>query len=323
VESTFVIVNPASANGRTGARWPSIHGLLQKYLPAFDYGITRAPGEAQSMAETALEKGYEMLCVLGGDGTLSEVTTACLQERLRRTVPPIVAPVRLGTGADFARGIGLSSRFPECFEHLENGHVLPCDAGLARFVDTEGRPVERGFLNIASFGLSGVVDQKVNQSSKWLGGRGSFLVGLVRGLASYRRIDASVEVDDVPLFDGPLLLGVVANGAFFGGGMQVAAGASIADGSFDVIVVEKAGLREVLSIADLYAGRIDQWATVRRTQGRKVSARLTVGGASSVGLLDIDGEQAGALPATFVLRAGALRLKVPRTTTITGIKGLC
>ena len=70
----------------------------------------------------------------------------------------------------------------------------------------------------------------------------------------------------------------------------------------------KSGLREVLSVQDLYSGRMSEWATVRRTQGRVVEAEPIEGAGA---LMDIDGEQPGTLPARFEIRAGVVRIKIP------------
>ncbi len=202
--------------------------------------------------------------------------------------------------------LGLEAQLPEAVAHLAGEGASPVDLGFLTFERPDGSPGHRAFLNIASFGLSGVVDDKVNKSSKALGGRASFLVGLSRSLVSYRPQPVRIEVDGALLYEGPLVTAACANGQYFGGGMHFAPEAKIDDGLFDVVVQTRSGLREVASIADLYRGRILSWPSVVHTRGKVVEATPL---SHEPVLLDVDGEQPGRLPARFTILPGALRLK--------------
>ncbi|MEL7240502.1 MAG: diacylglycerol kinase family lipid kinase, partial [Planctomycetota bacterium] len=225
----------------------------------------------------------------------------------------VIAPVRQGTGGDFARFMGLSGRLPDAVEHLKGESTRPCDIGLVEFTDHNGGRRRRAFLNIASFGMSGLVDEKVNGSTKVLGGTTSFLVGLGQALMAYRPQRVRVSVDGSPFYEDRMVTAAVANGQYFGGGMHFAPRATFDDGLFDIVVQVKSGLKEVLSIRDLYSGRIVDWPTVRTARGRRIDA-VPLDAEDRV-LLDVDGEQPGCLPATFRILPSAVRLKVSAAHT--------
>ena len=42
---TYLVVNPQSANGRTGKRFPEIAGAVRAAIGAFDHGFTTRSGE--------------------------------------------------------------------------------------------------------------------------------------------------------------------------------------------------------------------------------------------------------------------------------------
>jgi len=65
---TFVIVNPHSANGRTGKRWPELAEALKSAIGTFDSALTSRQMEAPDIARNAISKGYEMIVSVGGDG---------------------------------------------------------------------------------------------------------------------------------------------------------------------------------------------------------------------------------------------------------------
>ena len=167
--------------------------------------------------------------------------------------------------------------------------------------------ISRSHRWISSLG-SGLVDERVNSTTKMLGGKASFLIGTLQALASYRPQKVEIRVDDEPWLDGEMVTCAVANGQYFGGGMHFAPHAELDDGLFEVVVQVRSGVREVLSVGDLYNGRAIDWASVRHTRGASVEARATDPGDHV--LIDVDGEQPGRLPARFSMFDSAIRLKV-------------
>src|SRR5262249_57216891 len=112
------------------------------------------------------------------------------------------------------------------------------------------------FVNIASFGLSGVVDEYVERGPKWLGGALAFFLASARGIAAYDPQPVSLELDGQVIYDGPIYLVAVANGQYFGGGVWVAPEARPDDGLLDIVVVR--GLpqaRWFLQGSKIYGGK--------------------------------------------------------------------
>lgn len=311
---TCVIVNPASGGGATGRRWPEIRATLDRQLDRWDSEFTLGPQDATRIAREAVAAGYEMIVGVGGDGTMGEIVTGLFEhdadgvtESLTRS-DLVLGVVRYGTGGDFARFLGLPKDLDKAADHLSGAATRPADIGLVQYHDDQGKVVRSGFLNIASFGLSGVVDDKVNHTTKLLGGRVSFLLGLTRALVSYRPQTVRVVVDGQLFYEGPLVTGAIANGQYFGGGMRIARDAKIDDGVFDVVLQLRSGVKEVASIRDVYSGSMADWASVMTTRGVVVEAS-PVDPEVRV-LLDIDGEQSGMLPARFTVVPRGIRLKV-------------
>ncbi|MCB9645846.1 MAG: diacylglycerol kinase family lipid kinase [Deltaproteobacteria bacterium] len=309
---TLVIVNPKSANGGTGRRWPEIKAALDRVLERWDPAFTEGPRDATRLARQAVRDGYEALVAVGGDGTMSELVAGLFEDDaeagitdrlIRKDV--VVSPVRAGTGGDFARLLGLPHKLPEMVAHLASGTPRLCDLGLLEYTRHDGRTARTAFLNIASFGLSGLVDEKVNASSKALGGTASFMLGLGKALLAYRPVHVEIRVDGEDFYSGELLTCAVANGQYFGGGMRFAPNAAVDDGLFDVVAQVSAGLREYVGIRDLYTGRMIDWPSVRHTRGRLVEARST---RDERVLLDVDGEAIGMLPAASRILPDAVRL---------------
>lgn len=308
---TLVIVNPVGGNGRVGRSWPELRAALDRVLDRWDNQFTLGPGDATRIAREAVGEGYEMIVSVGGDGTMNEIVDGLVTmndagEPKVLNPEMIVSPVRLGTGGDFARLLGLPVHLPEAVAHLAKPETAPVDLGMVSFYRPDGSRAHRAFLNIASFGLSGVIDNRVNNTSKALGGRVSFFLGLSQSRLTYRPQQVRVTVDGTEFYQGPIVTVACANGQYFGGGMHFAPEAKLDDGLFDIVIQTRSGLREVASITDLYQGRILSWPSVLHTRGKVVEAAPL---SHEQVLLDVDGEQPGALPARFVNLPGALRLK--------------
>ena len=304
------MVNPSAGAGRAGRLLPAIEAALHVAGATFATLRTEGPGHATSLARQALRDGAAGVAVIGGDGTLSEALNGFFLESGAVVAPGRwLGPLPAGTGGDFRRTLGTLSAAPEdLVRRLLLSEPRPIDCGWVRFVDDAGRPRERAFLNIASFGLGGEVDRRVNASPKWMGGRAAFFLASLRAKARFgsnRRV--RVTVDGEPRECAVLNL-AVANGRYFGGGMQIAPRARLDDGLFEVVSLEREGWLGPLALAPaLYGKGALGRPGVHYRRGRSVRAEALPGEAPV--LLDVDGEAPGRLPADFALRKGAILLR--------------
>jgi YegS/Rv2252/BmrU family lipid kinase len=286
---------------------PKLRRTLERLGLEHEILETQHRGHATALARQARDSGCSMLAVLGGDGTLNEVCQAYIDASGTPIEGPPLALVPAGTGGDFARlcsprGAALSHDF----EGWTNLTLRPLDLGVVTLHDMTGAPVHRAFVNIASVGISGEVDERVERGPKWLGGKAAFLLATVTAALAYRNEPLELEIDDRPWHRGPVLLAAIANGQFLGGGMHMAPEADFADGLLDVICVGDVSRGRFLNLFPLvYRGAHIGLDVVRTGRGRRVSVRAL--GTKPV-LVDVDGETPGFLPLTAQIFPSALRL---------------
>lgn len=306
-EHSALIVNPAAAAGRAGRRWEGIKQSVYESFGKLPTFVTEYEGHASEIAESLVREGTTAILVIGGDGTNNEVVHGIMTARSSKPGEMItIGQLPFGTGGDFRRVLANSSDFNAALRSLPTASTHPCDVGKLDFIGNDGRPTTRYFLNIADFGIGGLVDRLVNSSPKWLGGKVSFYLGTVRALFGYKATRCELYVDDelLGVFD---VTGVfVCNSRFAGGGMQFAPRAILDDGLFDVVVIPELPLWEALSsLSALYQGKHLEREEVIFRRGKRVEAK-PVG--NSLGLLDVDGEAPGRIPATFTVIPRAIRV---------------
>lgn len=184
------------------------------------------------------------------------------------------------------------------------------DVGRATFRDAAGNVQRRYFINVSSFGVSGVVVEKVENTTKRLGGTIAFAIGTLRALWSYRNQPVRLIVDGELVAEKlPINTVAVANGRSFGGGMRIAPNALLNDGLFDVVVVGEAGLWSFLRDGyRLYRGTHLNLPFVQWRRGKSVIAEPC--GSEPI-LIDMDGEQPGQLPVRYDILPAQLRVCAP------------
>ena len=269
--------------------------------------MTSGPLDATRLVREALKDGVAGVAVVGGDGTLNEAVNGFFDEDGTPVRPDAwLGPLPCGTGGDFRRTVGISRRPDAMVTQMLWARPRPIDVGWITFMDDDGQRRSRAFINIASFGLAGVIDRVVNNAPKWMG-PSAYLLGTMRSIIGFSHQRVVLSLDDEPPETVALLNGIVANGRFFGGGMKIAPRAEIDDGLFEVITLEYSRLDAILSSGDVYRGQHLSRSGVGYRRARRVRAEPE--NPSERVLLDIDGEAPGALPATFEVREGAVLLR--------------
>jgi diacylglycerol kinase (ATP) len=307
---TLVIVNPASAGGRTGRRWPALRLALDGQRLRYDVQRTTAPDDATALTRSALRSGYERIVAVGGDGTLNEVVNGFFTpEGDPLNSAATLALLPSGTGGDFRRTVGLPTVPAALARILGANHTKRIDAGRITY-DDPATPA-RQFINIADCGVGGEVVARVNRSGYKGGGvRGTavFLGISIAVLTSFGGRPVRLTIDGVAS-ELEIQNVVIANGQCFGGGMRIAPGARLDDGEFSIVVLPAMGrLRTLVAMPSVYRG-----AHIRQ-QGVIVSSGVTVRVEPLDDrplLFDIEGEQIGRAPATLSCLPGALRFCVP------------
>ena len=141
MKSLLLIINPVAGHGTyKNGLGEALHVLHSAgYVPTVRF-TTRA-GEAVELAGSS--RGYDMVCCMGGDGTLSDVIEGLM--RLEQDERPPIGYFPLGTANDVATTLRLpKGDLPACARRIVSGEARGWDVG--------GLGNGRYFTYVAAFG---------------------------------------------------------------------------------------------------------------------------------------------------------------------------
>ncbi len=300
-----VVVNPVAGGCSVGRDWPGIRRRLNDVGLSFDYEFTKGTGHAIEIARQATDSGYRCLVVVGGDGTVNEVANGILRSTHSGNI--ILGIVSSGTAGSFARSLGIAQdKVGACSLLTGQGRAL-IDVGVVQCW-SQGRPLERFFVNVADVGFGSAVTDAWKRLPNRFGRSINHILRTVEGLRclmTHRNKLMKLHIGD----EVEAILGcdvVVANGQYFGDGMQVAPHAKLDDGLLDVVIVGDVGRFELLKIwPTLYSGGHIGHPKIRERKTTTVTIE-----SDEPLLVEADGDILGESPASFRVIPSALTVVV-------------
>ncbi|KHF41486.1 diacylglycerol kinase [Halalkalibacter okhensis] len=277
-----LIYNPSSGREQIRKSLAYILERLEKTGYETSAHATTGEGCATRAAKKAGENGYDLVIAAGGDGTIFEVVNglAALEKR------PNLGIIPAGTTNDFARALRIPRDIEKACDILCGEHFEPIDIG---------RVNDRYFVNIAAGGSLTELTYEVPSKMKTAVGQ---LAYYIKGLEKLPQVSPKmVQIEyDGKLFEGEIMLFLVANTNSVGGFEKLAPKASLQDGMFDFIIVKKLSFPEFLHLATLaLRGEHINHPKVMYVHANRI--KVQVKGDMQ---LNLDGEYGGVLPAEFV-----------------------
>jgi diacylglycerol kinase (ATP) len=301
-----IIINPASAGGRTRARMESIIEMLTSHLrerPVVH--VTEKPLEGIHMAASAVSNGARLLIIVGGDGTIHEVVNGLFSNGHLRNPQCDIGIISSGSGCGFAQSLSLPFSLDDQVECIVSGTSRQVDVGKVTFKNPEGRNDSRYFINECQVGLGAEVVRRVQSGHKKLGGRLAFALGALQTIFTHKNKRMRVVVDEKTIIDDELTGITVGNGAFMGGGMNLVPGAHLDDGVFDILVMHRLSLLlRLLSFPFIYSGNHTRLKRFSIHRGRMIQ----IVSEHSL-LVAADGELLGTTPCSIKLLPSVLPVR--------------
>jgi diacylglycerol kinase (ATP) len=287
----LLIVNPAAGEGRAGRLRPWLLERLRFAGSAARLVETRGPDHVRDLALHAAEQGHDRVVAVGGDGTVQEVVNGLMEADSDLAVGILAG----GSGNDLARSLGLPRRPSDALGVALGEATRRIDVGRAVRKSGSIESV-RWFAAAGGIGFDAqVAAAMAGPRRRWQRGRLGYGISTLRELARFRNRHVRVLLETPEghrEIDRRVLFVAIANGRFYGGGMDICPDASLTDGLLDLCVVgDISRIEAVRQLPGLYRGRHVNHPAVELLRARSVGLEGERGT-----LVHLDGEPFGALP---------------------------
>jgi diacylglycerol kinase family enzyme len=214
------IINPISGTCKKNV----LPGLIEKYLDhsQFDYKIihTEFSKHAKILAKEASDAHIDIVCAVGGDGSVHEVGTALIGTNTTLAILPI------GSGNGLARHLKIPLNIKKAILCINEQNKLIMDTGLVN---------DKPFLGIGGYGLDAVIADKFNKGGKR--GLWNYIKLIAKEFYAFKPISISIEM---PNFKRtmPVVLCTLANASEFGNGFCISPSSSVTDGKLELCLLK-------------------------------------------------------------------------------------
>ncbi|MDP4637768.1 MAG: hypothetical protein NWR96_04540 [Crocinitomicaceae bacterium] len=219
-KTIWFIVNPISGVRRKD----DIPGLIHAHLDhaVFDYEIryTAHKGHAIDIAHEAVQQSIDVVCAVGGDGSVHEVGTALIGSQTRLAVLPI------GSGNGLARHMLIPRDVRKAIECINQLNDIQMDTVLVN---------DQPFLGVGGYGLDAIIAKKFDEDKK----RGflTYVKHVFKEFFKYNPMNISIDTNG-QVKKMPVVLCTIANTSEFGNGFVVSPNSDATDGKIELFILK-------------------------------------------------------------------------------------
>lgn len=288
-----IIYNPTSGRELFRKHLPEVLEKMEQAGYETSCHATTCEGDATVAAADAVERNFDLIIAVGGDGTLNEVVSGVSKFDQR----PKIGLIPMGTTNDFARAVHIPRDINKAVDIILQGTSIPVDVGMCD---------DRYFINIAGGGRLTELTYEVPSKLKTVLGQMAYYLKGIEMLPSIRSSRVRIEYDG-QVFDDQAMMFLIGLTNSVGGFEKLAPDASINDGNFTLLILKEVNMAEFIRLASL-ALRGEHLSDPHVIYAK--AKKVTVTSEERV-LLNLDGEYGGLLPATFQNLCRHIEVLVP------------
>lgn len=228
--SIFFIINPISG----GSNKSTLSRLIEDFFAPLHWKVkiefTTHSGHAIELTQQAIQEKYEIVCAVGGDGTINQVATGLIGSKTKLAIIP------KGSGNGIANHLHIPKNEINALELIVKKHASIVDIGKCN---------QDYFLCTCGFGF----DAKIALSFSQLKTRGlkSYIKSVLQNFRQYTPINYTISTENLKLNQTLFILSV-ANAAQYGNHTIIAPKASIRDGFLDLCSIKKPNFLQLFEL---------------------------------------------------------------------------
>ncbi len=196
------------------------HLDMSKFEPTVIYTTLKA--HAIQLTKKAIEDKMDIVCAVGGDGTVHEVGTTLIGTEIKLAIIP------RGSGNGMGNHLGIPKLVRKAIRTINDGVYKKMDTVLINNIP---------FLGVAGVGLDAIIAEKFDTTEK----RG--LLGYVKIILkeyfSYKNITVHSKLDTGKEQTDNLFICSIANGSEFGNGFCISPKSDVTDGKLELFKLKR------------------------------------------------------------------------------------
>jgi len=292
MDKTIIILNPSAAQGKTIKKKTEIEALLAKYNINYQIYITKNANDIKESTKRYLNDGYKNFIGIGGDGTLHYIANIIADTDCNLGI------ISTGSGNDIIKSFGINNEIEENIRIIKQGKTSRIDLGLYNN--------NQYYIGVAGTGFDSETTKYANETRLPLKGKARYNFATYKTLITYRSKIFNLKYD-LNIREINMMMMVVSNLKYYGGGMKITPDADPFDGKFDVCLIKSMSkITFIKSFPKVYEGLHLQLPQVEYFKTNEIDIdcdyKLDVYG---------DGEYMGKLPANFKIAPKMLNIFLP------------
>lgn len=268
------IVNPLSGTSGKNMAIQLIEKHLDKSLWDYDIVKTGYIGHATEIAREAARHGVDVVCAVGGDGTVNETARGLIHTQTALGIIPA------GSGNGLARHLHIPIDTLGAIKVLNAAHIEQMDYGVVN---------NREFFCTCGVGFDAFISKKFAEAGK----RGplTYIENVLKSSLQYNPETYEIEIisnngEEERHETYKAFLISCANASQYGNNAYIAPLASVRDGLLDFTIIEPFNALEAPAIAmQLFDGTIERNSRIKTFRGTKAIIRR-----KDAGVIHYDGD---------------------------------
>ena len=224
------IINPISGVRRKNDIPTLIEKKLDKSKYDYDIAYTEYSKHAKQIAVDSAKEGVDIVCAVGGDGSVHEVGTALIGTKTKLAIIPT------GSGNGLARHLKIPLTIEGAIELINNHQVIYMDTVIVN---------DKPFLGVGGYGFDALIAKRFNEEH--VRGFSKYIKLVLKEYMKYKPTEVEFELDGVKRRENVVLC-TVANASEFGNGFAVSPESSVLDGKIKIKIPKLTELNKTFRI---------------------------------------------------------------------------
>ena len=234
-----------------------INSNLDKNVFEADFQYTESRGHAIILSEEAVKRNFDVVCAVGGDGSVHEVAKSLIHSKSSLAIIPC------GSGNGFARHLGLPLSIKKALHRINKGNEITVDTGLLN---------EHHFINVCGFGFDAHIAHEFDKYHKR--GFNAYMRLVIKEFKNYKPQSVILKTKDEKI-ESDIFLTTIANASQFGNGFQISPYSNVHDGKFELMLYRNAPFRKMLTdLIKFFNGSIHRSSNVTINSFEEIELHL-------------------------------------------------